>query len=155
MSPTSPSKKQARINKNFTDEQFKRIIFNFRCSTKPRKSEAPGLFESGSAEIPRDSNFSFSQNAPRSQKQDFGTFLMPNLFVWGTSLGGIVSLSFQTFEIAILRHVSSQTLVLLLKPFKFWGSYFRISQFVSNIVTKNTSLDPPFGIQLGQQRHSE
>ena len=39
MSPTTPSKKQARINKDFTDNRFKQIRFYVCCLTKPRKSE--------------------------------------------------------------------------------------------------------------------
>ena len=49
IAPTTPSKKQARIQKNFTDKQYKQIIFYFCCLTMPRKSEAPGLKQIGSA----------------------------------------------------------------------------------------------------------
>ena len=51
ISPTTPSKKQARMRTNFTDNQSKWNMFHFCCFTKPRKSEAPGLKTIGSAEL--------------------------------------------------------------------------------------------------------
>ena len=41
--PTTPSKKQARIQNNLTEHQAEQIMFYLCCLTKPHKSEAPGL----------------------------------------------------------------------------------------------------------------
>ena len=44
MAPTTPSKKQARTQTIVTNNQAKKIMFHFCCSTEPRESEAPVFF---------------------------------------------------------------------------------------------------------------
>ena len=56
MAQITPSKKQARIQRDFTDNQSKQIMFYFCCcfffKRKKSKSEAPGN-KIGSAELPK------------------------------------------------------------------------------------------------------
>ena len=53
ITPTTPSKKQARIQQRITYCQSKQIICYLYCLIKPHKFEATGLPKNGSAQLPK------------------------------------------------------------------------------------------------------